>query len=80
MNEMLSLYDYLGHAAGGELGKQVAAAASKSKIKIEVKEISNPRYTGQILMYPKPFLDEYFQAKQSGNIQSDWGDDDELPF
>ncbi len=29
---MLSLYDYLGHAAGGELGKEVAAAASKSNV------------------------------------------------
>lgn len=79
MNEMLSLYDYLGHAAGENLGKQVAEAAAHSKVRFETKEISNPRYTGKVMMYPKPFLDEYFQAKQSGNIQSDWGDDD-LPF
>jgi len=79
MNEMLSLYDYLGHAAGENLGKQVAEAAAHAKVGFETKEISNPRYTGKVMMYPKPFLDEYFQAKQAGTIQSDWSDD-ELPF
>ncbi len=76
---MLSLYDYLGHAAGGELGKEVAAAASKSNVKFELREVSNPKYTGKVMLYPENFLKEFFQSKQSGNIQSDWSDD-ELPF
>ena len=29
--EKISLYDYLGHAAGSDLGQQVAFAASKSR-------------------------------------------------
>jgi hypothetical protein len=32
------------------------------KIKVGVKEVSNPVYSGKILMYPKSFLDEYFKA------------------
>jgi hypothetical protein len=36
MEEMLSLFDYLGKPAGSELGKQVAAAAAVDKIKINV--------------------------------------------
>jgi hypothetical protein len=58
--EMISLYDYLKKPAGRELGKQVAAAASADKIKIDSKQVSNPKYKGSILMYPKTWLDEYF--------------------
>ena len=58
--ETKSLYEYLGRAAGSELGKQVATAATKAKVKIDSHEVSNPKYTGTILKYPVPFLDEYF--------------------
>ena len=79
MSNMLSLYDYLGYAAGGELGKEVASAAAKSNVKFETREVNNPKYSGKVMLYPEGFLKEYFQAKQSGNVQTDWGDD-ELPF
>jgi hypothetical protein len=65
-NEMMSLYDFLGQAAGGELGKQVAEAAAKAKVGFETKKVSNPRYTGQVMMYPKSFLTEYFNTQQNG--------------
>jgi transposase len=79
MSNMMSLYDYLGHAAGGELGKEVAEAAAKAKVGFEIREVSNPKYTGKIMLYPEAFLKEYFQMKQSvSNISTDW--EDELPF
>ena len=59
--QMLSLYDYLGHAAGPELGRQVAYAAAKAGIKSEMKEVSNPKYKGNVMLYPKGFLDLYFK-------------------
>lgn len=62
-NQMLSLYDYLGKAAGKDLGNQVYQVASAQKIKITEKQVSNPVYSGKILMYPKSFLDSYFQVK-----------------
>ena len=68
--EMLSLYDYLGKPAGRDLGKQVADAAAAEKIKINAKYVSNPKYSGDILMYPKEWLDKYFQVSQV----------DDLPF
>ena len=34
---MMSLYDYLGRAAGPELGQQVAQAAAKKKIKFDTR-------------------------------------------
>jgi hypothetical protein len=58
--EMVSLFDYLKKPAGPELGKQVSLAAMNEKIHIESKQISTPKYKGNILMYPKTWLDEYF--------------------
>jgi hypothetical protein len=59
-NEMMSLYDYLGHAAGGDLGQKVAYAAAKDNVKHGERNIDNPRYKGIVYTYPKVFLDEYF--------------------
>ena len=60
MNQMLSLYDYLDKPAGSELGKKIAQQATEQKIVIVTKYVSNPKYTGQILMYPKDWLDKMF--------------------
>ena len=56
---MMSLYDYLGHAAGPELGKQVASAAARVGVKGSMREISNPVYKGTVMLYPKSFLDNF---------------------
>jgi hypothetical protein len=77
---MLSLYDYLGYAAGGVLGKEVAEAAEKSNVKFELREISNPKYTGKVMLYPENFLKEYFESKQSKLVLSSADEDDDLPF
>ena len=60
--EMKSLYDYLGHAAGSDLGQEVAAAARKAGVKGEIREVSNPKYKGPVMLYPKAFLDLYFKG------------------
>ena len=54
--DYLSLYDYLGHAAGGELGQKIAFEAAKKNINIKTKSIENPGYKGKIQMYPEDFL------------------------
>ena len=59
---MLSLYDYLGRVAGPDLGKQVATAAAKAGVKSEIREVSNIKYTGPIMLYPRSFLDLYFKG------------------
>lgn len=56
--EYLSLYDYLGHAAGGDLGKKIAYEAAKCKVNIQNKKIKIPSYEGTIQMYPDDFLTE----------------------
>ena len=70
--EMVSLFDYLKKPAGPELGKQVSLAAMNEKIHIESKQISTPKYKGNILIYPKTWLDEYFNKTNNEH--------QELPF
>ena len=78
--EMLSLYDYLNRAAGSELGKKVAAEAKKQGVCIESKEISNPSYEGEILMYPKQFLVNYFDSPPRVEPTRPQAEEDNLPF
>ena len=60
--KMMSLYDYLGHAAGSELGQQVANAAKKAGVKGEIREVRNPVYKSPGMLYPKSFLDNFFSG------------------
>ena len=62
--EMLSLYDYLGRAAGDKLGKQVAAYAKLRKARYGTKEVSHFGYHGIVQTYTRAFLDECFNAKK----------------
>ena len=58
--KMISLYDYLGHAAGSDLGKKVASAAARAGIKSEIREVKHVGYSGPIMLYPRDFLDNFF--------------------
>jgi hypothetical protein len=60
---MMSLFEYLGYAAGSELGKEVAATAVALKETIKEQHVSNPKYTGNVKLYRREFLDEYFKKK-----------------
>ena len=60
---MMSLYDYLGRAAGKQLGLEVAATAVALKETIEERYVENPAYKGNVHLYRREFLDEYFKKK-----------------
>jgi hypothetical protein len=79
--EYLSLYDYLGKAAGEKLGFEVKQEADKQEILTQTREISNPKYTGTVHLYPKEFLEFYFREPDS-NLMDELVDlnlMDELP-
>ena len=59
---MVSLYDYLGRAAGPELGQEVANEARSAGVKGEIREVSNPKYRGPVMLWPTAFLDLYFKG------------------
>jgi len=83
--EYLSLYDYLRKPAGEQLGKEVAITAIQNKIPIQTREVTNPKYTGTVNLYPKDFLDFYFRKPESIHMedlpgQINYDIDDDLPF
>jgi hypothetical protein len=86
--EYLSLYDYLGKAAGEKLGGEVKAEADKRDVPFKIREVSNPKYTGKVLLYPLDFLEFYFREPYPTHQDDlpkghDWTgniDDDDLPF
>ena len=59
-DKMLSLFDYLGRAAGSRLGLIVAEYARHQKSKIEIRQVSNPKYTGPINLYTENLLLAFF--------------------
>lgn len=64
--ELVSLFDYLGYAAGPALGKQVAETASKLKEQIGARQVSNTKYRGLVHLYRPQFLKEFFEAQRLG--------------
>ena len=58
--EMLSLFDYLGRAAGPKLGLEVATYAKQQNTKVAIRQVSNPKYTGPINLYTEGLLDAFF--------------------
>jgi len=64
---MMSLYDYLGKAAGPALGKKVYAYAKLRKQKKAMRDIENPVFTGQVFLYEKEFIEEYFKVEKLFN-------------
>ena len=65
--EMISLYDYLGRAAGPELGQQVAQAAAKKQVKFQTRYVEQGGYIGDVMLYPRSFLDLYFKGGLNEN-------------
>ena len=61
---LISLYDYLGYAAGSELGAKVYQAATKAKQQVQTREVHTKTYTGKVMLYKKQFLKEYFESQQ----------------
>tara|TARA_Y100000296_G_scaffold28227_1_gene32924 strand:- start:107 stop:376 length:270 start_codon:yes stop_codon:yes gene_type:complete len=58
--EYYSLYEYLGYAAGKELGGEVYDASIKTKQPIVKQYVAQGNYKGNVHCYTKGFLDEYF--------------------
>ena len=66
--EFISLFDYLGKPAGTVLGKEVFEAARLQKEKYQLREITNPKYTGKVMLYRKVFLENYFNSLPVDNF------------
>ena len=80
--KLVSLYEYLGKAAGPDLGRKVNSAAHQLGVQYDTKNISNPKYKGKVMIYPESFLDEYFgKSAVEDKPVNGWEDiGDNLPF
>jgi len=63
--KLVSLFEYLGRAAGAELGKQVATAATRAHETMDIRIVNTKTYKGKVMLYREIFLDEYFQKKRA---------------
>jgi hypothetical protein len=61
---MISLYDYLGKAAGMELGGKVHQYALIRRVASGFRTVENPSYKGTVALYTKEFLDEFFAVQK----------------
>ena len=59
----MSLYDYLGRAAGIKLGEQVYQAAKKAKEPVKTRHVETKYYNGEVMLYRPQFLKQYFDGK-----------------
>ncbi len=65
LDATVSLYEYLGQAAGPELGKDAYKEALNRKEPVGTRDVQTSNYTGKVMLYRKEFLKEYFDAKRS---------------
>ena len=75
---MMSLYDYLGYAAGEALGKEVAKYASEKKAKFGRRYVENKKFKGEVMLYERSFLDSFFKEKLPIQLELNFGSN--LPF
>jgi len=68
MSEFISLYDYLKKAAGNELGRKVARCAASKNVPHQIRHVSNPKYTGEVMLYPPEFLDSFFIKEEKVDL------------
>ena len=59
----VSLFDFLGKAAGAKLGKQVYEEAKKLNVPVDSRSVVNPKYNGKVLIYPVEFLKDFFKRR-----------------
>lgn len=60
-----SLFDYLGYAAGPELGIEMHAYSTLKKVRVYYKNVVYSKYKeGRINLYPESLIKEFFLNKE----------------
>jgi len=63
--QMMSLFEFLGRPAGTELGNTVYRHAKGANVPVATRLITNRKYTGRVMTYPRIFLEGYFAQSQT---------------
>ena len=67
--EYISLFEYLKRPAGTELGIQIRKTALVHGIEVKKRNVTTARYTGNVALYPKAWLDAWFRLYGSVNAK-----------
>ncbi len=78
--EYYSLYEYLGYAAGMELGGKVRNAAKRKNQPTVTQYVEQGDYKGNVFCYTEEFLDKYFNKQMEENFSPEPDEFDDLPF
>jgi hypothetical protein len=80
--KFVSLFEFLGHSAGGTLGKEVYAKAKELNKPVKQRDVTNSKFTGKVMTYEYSFLTEYFNGVKADNNLPlfESKDSDEFPF
>ena len=65
LGSQMSLFDYLGKAAGTQLGAEVWIVAYEGKVPTLSRFIKTKTYKGKVNLYPLDFLEDYFKYKKN---------------
>lgn len=69
MSNLISLFDYLGRAAGSDLGAQVAKySKSIGNTEVGTRHVENKTYKGPVNLYSESFLDNFFKNPMHENV------------
>lgn len=61
--QFVSLFEFLGRAAGGALGQEVYAKAKELKSPTSSRDVNTKNYSGKVMLYDREFLNTYFNGK-----------------
>lgn len=67
--KFVSLYDYLGHAAGKELGSQCEKFHRYMNLPSSYKNVKNNNYTGKIKTYKHSNIEKFFKVREIFNMK-----------
>lgn len=69
MTQLVSLFDYLGRAAGKELGLRVATYSKAiGNTEVDVRYVENKKYKGPVTLYTEAFLTKFFSSPLNEDI------------
>jgi hypothetical protein len=76
-DEYLSLYEFLGKAAGPKLGAEVKKRADENGVAFKMKDVPHSGFNGRVITYPKTFLEHAFRPPHQEELDEK---DNDLPF
>lgn len=70
LKKYVSLFEFLQKPAGEKLGMEVSIFARNIGVPIKHRDITNPKFSGKVILYPYGFLMLYFNWRDRQSIDA----------